>query len=894
MERFISNGLLAVVAVSVLGPRAYAAQPETTEEEVVVTGIRLSVSKSIEDKRHLDVVADVITAEDVGKFPDHNVAEALQRVTGVQITREANEGKFVNVRGLPSEFNFVTLNGQAVTSASDNQIVRGADRNFDFSLLAPDFVAALAVYKTARADLEEGAVAATINIKTLQPFDIDGRRIAFSAQAQKYDIKDEPEPNLAGLYSDRWLGGRVGLTVGAAWNRRFFQGQATDTAQLDPVSLANGTALILNNNSANFNDQLRDTKTYYGAVQLELNDSMTASVTTIHAKFAGDSISGSFALRPVFSFEPATFDYAVNSANVLTRAVGDDIYIGTGNFHQWDEGELDNHTLRLEWLSTVWKAENQLAYSESTTHSEEIGFDLLRWGSRGFGTAVSGGYDIIPGEPIPSFVIDPRFDVADPSSYLNGYIGGQVTDRRDRLWSEQLDVTYTGSLGVIKSIKGGLRFADRSRDNGARFLLDSSLAGTDISRFAGRSPVHGLLANYHGGAVLPGDAPYYDSQLYLDAAFDGSYRNWARAPTTRPQLNPGDQYRITEETSAAYLMADFRLSTRRPVRGNFGVRVVRTEQTITNSAVDFDAIQFIEPAPMPPAPAAIVPPAGKQTFDRSYTDVLPSLNTIVDLSQDLLLRFSAARVLSRPTLESLVPRYSVTVNPALVSGGNPDLDPFRADQYDLSLEWYARPGSLLSVSLFDKQIRSFIQKGAQAFDIQGRTFNRVLPVNGQGGYVRGAELGYAQSFDFLPSIWSGLGVQANLTYAKGQVDADPVNEIPSHPFSGLSKFTYNIVAFYEKYGFSLRLAYNSRDPFLVDPDIRGEGRSAAWAERFSTLDLQAGYELSNQINVYFEGNNLLGKETISSLRPIDSAAGRLPLSWAAGDRRLALGLRLKF
>ena len=124
-------------------------------------------------------MADVITAEDVGKFPDKNVAEALQRVTGVQITRDANEGKFVSVRGLPSEFNYVTLNGQAVTSASDNQVVQGADRNFDFSLLTPDFISSLEVYKTPRADLEEGAISATINLKTVRPFDLDGRRHRF-------------------------------------------------------------------------------------------------------------------------------------------------------------------------------------------------------------------------------------------------------------------------------------------------------------------------------------------------------------------------------------------------------------------------------------------------------------------------------------------------------------------------------------------------------------------------------------------------------------------------------------------------------------------------------------------------------------------------------------------
>lgn len=415
MGKLTSIGSLGIVAIPLLAQTAYAAEPGIAAEEVVVTGIRMSVGKSVEDKRDLDVVADVITAEDVGKFPDHNVAEALQRVTGVQITRAANEGKLVSVRGLPSEFNYVTLNGQAVSSASDNQIAQSADRNFDFSLLASDFISSLEVYKTPRADLEEGALAATVNIKTLRPLDLDARRMVFSAQAQQYDIKDELEPNLAGLYSDLLLDGRVGLTVGAAWNRRFFQGQATDTAQLDRVSLGSGQALILDSNSANFNDQLRDTKTYYGAVQVRPNDSLVASMISIYAKFKGDGISGGLALRPVLSFDPATFDYEVDSDNVLTRAVGADIYIGASSFHQRDQGRLSHHMLQLEWSSDPWQVGNQLVYSDSTTHSQELGFDLLRAGRFDFGTAVAGGYQIIPGQPIASFVIDPGFDAAAPS-----------------------------------------------------------------------------------------------------------------------------------------------------------------------------------------------------------------------------------------------------------------------------------------------------------------------------------------------------------------------------------------------------------------------------------------------------------------------------------------------
>jgi iron complex outermembrane recepter protein len=853
-----------IVAISLLTPVAHSAQTGAPLEEVVVTGIRMSVDRSVADKRALDVVADVIAAEDIGKFPDKNVAEALQRVTGVQITREANEGKFVNVRGLPSEFTYVTLNGQAVTSASDAQIVQGTDRNFDFSLLTPEFVDSLAVYKTPRANLEEGGVAATVDLQTVRPFGLGARRMVFSAQAQKYDLKGEPEPHLAGLYSDVWFDGRAGLTVGAAWNRRFFQTQATDTSQLDRVAFGGGQALILDNDSINFNDQLRDTRSYYAAFQIRPSDSVVASLISLHARFNGDSRSGSFALRPGLSFDAATFDTELDSSGVLTRAVGPGIYVGASNFHQWDRARLDNHQLQLEWSSGLWNVKNVLAYSESTTHSRELGFAVQH-------TGVTGGYEIVAGEPVATFIVDPGFDVGDPGAYTNGYIGGNVLDRSDRLGSEQLDVIFKGRMGAIESVEAGLRFAQRRRENGAFFLLDLTQHGTDIGRFAARSPVQ-------GSPFLAGDPPYYDERLYLDTAFEGSYGNWARAATTQKNLDPSNQYRIEENTSAAYAMARFRFEAWRPIRGNLGARVVKTQQEIGNFAVDFSAVRFNKLPP--PAPSVTVPAASAQSFDRSYTDVLPSLNVIVDLTENLSLRAAAARVLSRPTLESLVPRYSVSVDPDVVTGGNPNLDPFRAKQYDLSLEWYFRPGSLLSIAGYDKEIESFIRQGTEPFDIMGRTFTRVLPVNGRGGYVRGAELGYTQAFDFLPSFWSGLGVQANVTYARGEA-------------VGLSRYTYNFVAFYEKHGASFRLGYNDRGTFLSDADIRGQGTSVAYTQRFATLDLAAAYDLSNHVSLFVEGNNLLRKETVSSLSVIDGDGGRLPLTWAVGDRRLALGLRVE-
>src|SRR5258708_17910748 len=209
------------------------AGPEDKLDEIVVTGIRKSIEDSIKVKRDLDIVSDVIYAEDVGQFPDGNLAEALQRVTGVQITRQspdgvtANEGQHVSVRGLPTEFNYVGLNGEGVASASNNLVAYTSDRNFNFSVLAPDFISSLEVYKSPSADLTEGGVAATINVKTVLPLDIGQRVFKSSFEGQENTRATTVRPKLSPTYTDLFADLRLTLALVYAWNKLKYESTST-------------------------------------------------------------------------------------------------------------------------------------------------------------------------------------------------------------------------------------------------------------------------------------------------------------------------------------------------------------------------------------------------------------------------------------------------------------------------------------------------------------------------------------------------------------------------------------------------------------------------------------------------------------------------------------------
>lgn len=878
-----------------------AASSSSTLQEVVVTGYRKSIADSIRFKRFADVVSDTISAEDIGQFPDTNLAESLQRITGVQITRlsadgtTADEGQYVSVRGLPTEFNYVSLNGEGVASASNSLINQTADRNFNFSFLSPDFISALEVYKSPKADLTEGGVAATINVKTVLPLDIGHEVFKANLEGQSSTGETRPEPNLSAIYSDVFADGTLGATVGFAWNRRKYLNTTVTDAQLDPQTINGNNYYVLDSLGITETQNLYDTKTAYGALQFRPVDNLTFSLIGMHSRTTNDELQPAFTIRPQYATGYTTLVADPNGA--LTTQIGDGIYYETQNFETSNGNTLNNLTLKEEWRAGNWELNSALDYSGSRSTSSQIGIDTLEAGAFGIGPSYSGGYRVLPGDPIASFVLDPAFSTTDPNNYFFNYVGGNILDRSDIVRSARLDGAYHFTTGGIRALRIGARYQEEVNQNQGVFEGDFSQGHNSVAPFVSGNPLGPASLNgYDGGANVPTNYAYINPELYLDKFFGGSYNTWLNATTTQPSLNPSNQYSITEKDSAVYVMTDYGFDGRIPVNGNIGVRAVRTQQSVTDTAVNLDDITIISPPPPPPAPSVIVPAGSLYTLSRSYTDVLPSFNLVADLREDLLLRFAVAKVMSRPTLDDLVPRYSVSAGTTdSIIGGNPGLDPFRAWQYDASLEYYFAPSSILSAAIFYKDVQSFIQTSHQNRVIQGVTFDQQLPVNSQGGHVDGVELNYTQVFSFLPSFWSGFGAQLNATYASGTEDADPVDQIPAHAFQNLSKWTTNASLFYQNRLFSARFAYNYRSRYLFDPNVRGLGITAAYGEPFSTLDFQASVIVNKSLSVFIEGNNLLAapqKFSMSSITGNESTT--YPQTWISGDRRLAAGLRVTF
>jgi iron complex outermembrane receptor protein len=881
-------------------------------EAIVITGIRGSVESSIARKKNLDVVADVISAEDIGKFPDTNIAESLQRITGVQITRERGEGKFVSVRGLPPEFNLVTLNGHYIANASIDQLTQTSDRRFDFSILAPDFIQTLEVYKSPRADFDEGGVSAIINVRTLQPLDLPNR-ISLVAEGRYEDNAKKWTPKVSGVLTHKFADGRIGVALGLDYDKRHLQEQSTSTSQLDPITfsaaqIGTGVALqagkqyyMVDALDRSFYDEVRTRKTATATIQAEPVDNLRLTLEGLYSKHLGVGTTAGFTVRPIYgvSYSGApVLDASVDENNVVTRLVTSDTAAELGSFYKRDSTDVRSLSGDLTWDDGVTSARVRTAYSKANASLNEIGFDNFVWALL-TGTRATGGYDVRSGADIGEIVLPGG--IPPVNSFGNNYIGGNILTRDDKSFEIQGDVGRKLNFGFPVSLKGGAKYGDRTRDNNSVFLQDLRVrfsgnpATQDLSQYVTHSPVNDFLNGYDGSALNFTDFPFINPQTYLEKCCGGSLSSWQNEVLNGtgligPRENPSLQYTIKERVKAAYAMLDFG-DDQTAFFGNVGVRYAHTDEKIDTIGIDLAGIQ---PSPAPGVPP-IIPPAGPFTAKHSYSDVLPSLNVAWRAAGDtFIVRGAIAKVLTRPNLDFLVPRYSVDTSrvPFIITGGNPDLKPYRTWSYDLSAEYYPRRGTILSLALFKKDIDSWIYQGSRQFTVGNNSFIQILPINGKPAHIDGVELNATSVFDFLPGFLSGFGAQANLTYANGHIDADPLANRPQRAFEGLSKWTYNLVLFYEKGPFGIRAAYNSRSPYVSVADLRGQGTQEVRSQRFSTLDLQANYQITRTFSVYATAINVLDEADRSTVTLY--SGGTYPLTYSESGRRFALGVRAAF
>lgn len=904
--RFVTSFVLGLLLT---GPVSLRAQQTGTEasagsktlklETFVVTGYADSLRKSMEEKRGSTEIKDVIWSEDIAQFPDANVAEALQRITGVQIQRTDGEGSYVSVRGVEPNLNLVTIDGRTASSG-------GFERAFDFSTLSADLVSGLEVIKSQSADMVEGGIGATIAITTPKPLNYQKDRVArLTAQTNYLSMTEKYSPQYSGLFSQKFMDGKMGALVTFSYQKN---DQRTDSI---------GNNGWVRNAVANGPDKFtprffliqslvseQERKGLNAAFQYQPSDKL---LLTLNAKF--DDYTTNQANNAFNIAHPgatgAGFVYNENNTAVSYSGVpGQMVPIQT---YATRVSTSSSFGAEAVWKpADGWKVDLGLAYSESKTDSNPDDLVDLRVNFLPNNAAFANWtttYTLHDGGAPDVDILNMNFLDQSQWGYRQMNLGRAINKNEE--WAGHINLDYEIKRGFFTKFETGLRYSDRT------IARPFSVSAAIQPPFATNVVPAGVLVPFPAKNFLDSsNADLPRSWMVADQAKALTYlagNGFTFPKSTDLTSNPLRLFDINEKVSAAYAKMNFATSPLGiPVHGNVGVRYARTELTSSGSAT----------VGTTDTPVSV---------NRTYGDVLPSITLVAEPRKNLLLRLSAAKAMTRPNLSNMAVSRTINLEriPVSINDGNPYLDPYRATQLDLSAEWYIDQSSMVSLALFHKKVKSFVSRVAATVPFTEELApgaaipigDEVLlnsPQNLEGDTVKGFEVAFQKSFANLPAPFDGLGVTANYTYTQSGeaprnlifVDADkkladgtfPNSAYVQLPLEGLSKNSYNFGAYYEKGRISIRAAYNWRDRYL----LRSVGlqNTPLLQAAYGQWDGRVMYRLTQKLKVTLDSVNITDRPSYGYYTQDTGAANpdsseRIS-SYQQTGRRVSLSLSYDF
>ena len=868
---------------------ATAALPpqDAVPDEIVVTGFRRSLDVAQAKKRAATGVQEVIVAEDIAAFPDQNLAEALQRVAGVAITRDSGEGRRISLRGLGPEFTRTQLNGMEVLSNTASGLdSRGGvsrSRAFDYSVFASELFNEVVVEKSWSAAQEEGGIGGTVGLRTGKPFDYAKDTLVLSAKGQVNQYTDKLTPRLVGLASAHR--GDFGVLVSAAyssadtieWGYRNWNWSQMNWGEdnvapsiigpiRDQLVNATGSERVWNSRAQTYGSWFnhRERLGLTGTLQYNPGNGTDVTLDVLYSRLtndraeniignAGDNgldandVTGTQQLQSVTIDSHGSITDAVVSG-VDLRSEAKPTQDSTDFWQVALNGRTDL-TDRLElngtagWSKSTFDSAWQRAYLVSNGHT--IGFAGLDTDT-----------------PVNSYDFDP----ADPSAWTLQSLQWRENHIESEFWNSQ------AALGWQATDSSTLRL-------GGEFKQFENSA----YQYQGTNNNPGALANLPTlvnpySAAIPfvvGNVPAIYAALGQDIALDES------------NLSTGTDYTVKERTFAAF--AQYELNTTlggMDLRADLGVRYYNTRLTSRGSSV---------------TDAGLVP----VEIRNSYDGFLPALNIALNLRPDLIARIGANRNISRPGFADLSAAATVRVAGygGTISAGNPYLAPYTADSIEAALEYYDGTRGFLALGLFYKNMKSFVTTettqvpyGETGYPLSlledgldaSTVFNFTRPINGPGASIHGVELAARRNFDFLPGPLRNLGAQGNVTYADGSSDVLYSGVAYDLPLTDLSKWSVNGTIYYDTPQFGARgsVAYRSR----YRSGSGGNGNIGEYFTPSTVFDATAYYNVTPMLQLRVEGLNLSDQRIVQYA---DGEAKRLMTSTVSG-RTITFGATLRF
>jgi len=928
-KSLLSSAIFAVTAsvAAVHGASAQTAADKAyaeTLEEVVVQGIRGSLQRSMDVKRDGSGVVDAISSEDIGKFPDQNVAESLQRITGVSIDRSGGEGQLITVRGFGPQFNTVLVNGRQV--ASENQT-----RAFSFDTLASEMVSSINVHKTSSATTQSGGIGSTVNVTTARPFDLHGFKAVGSVKGLYDENSEEKSPEVSMLVSNTFSDDSVGVLLAVSHKQsdtRLNQAQTDGwlenvgipDAQLNGGAGHNGNVFSARNYDTKVTFEERTRTNANLVLQFAPSDELTLTVDALYSDFDIETDATSYG----HWFTGPNVENAITDSNGTVIDMYQEEGLAT-DFHAKKFDRLTettsfgfnadwqvNDSLNLQFDANISSAERE-ANNGGGDQLSLIGYAnrvrfqvdgaVLPWAS-GFESATDAIED---GEGVVRPVSD-YLDPANGRAHVMLRRGWAVEDdveqfKFDGVWDEGSDV------GVV-SAKFGAMYSNETK-NMERW--DNEGVG-----------IHCVYCGYPNSPDIPDEfLTIFDAGGDFLSEVSGSGRTptvWLRhdgeqqfsflegtSGANFDAVRRDNSYEVEEETFSVYLEMDFAGEIAgMSLSSTAGVRYESTEVTVVGTEAPIELLTILDQTEM----VSSFGGASAISADEDYNYLLPNMSVKLDVTDEIIARFAASRTLTRPTLSSMAP---VTVIGTTRQGGNltatsgnPGLKPFLSDNVDLSLEWYYDDASYVSLGYFQKNVTNFIVNGTadQTFVTSDGSlltdpstgdnvdapdandgvavFTTTLPNNGDDAEVTGIEFAAQHTF-----AETGFGLIFNATLVDSDSELDAADISQKFAVTGLSD-SMNLVGFYEKGPFQIRLAYNYRDEFLQSL-TQSNGNGVTFVDDYEQWDMSGSFDISENVTAFFEVTNITEEVVTKHGR----FSNHFLLAEDAG-RRFALGLSASF
>ncbi len=928
----------SVAALAIALPGAALAQqtpapqdPDATQlDEVIVTGIRRGIADSISIKRDETSLVEAVSAEDIGKLPDVSIAESIARLPGLAAQRVNGRAQVISIRGLAPDFTTTLLNGRQQASSGDN-------RSVEFDQYPSELLASVVIYKTPDAEISGMGLSGTADLRTVRPLTFRERAVAVNVRGEliEGDALNDDVRNYGGRasisYIDQFADGTFGLALGYAHLDSPSQNQHYKAYGYEAFGFAvtpdsADDALILNGQELFATSRLNTRDAFIAIAEWRPNERLHSILDLYYSKFDQEETT-----RGAQWFSNGWADNATFT-NVVTEQRGGSTFARSGrlnggvpiirNDFNTREDELFSVGLNNEYeIDERTRVRADLSYS-SNTRDEQI---LETYA--GYGRGVGG---VTPGTPDVGRTLDTiTFEVNDDGypTYSEGlnYADANQVSLGDRApwggWGHDgairfphveesisaIDLSGERDLdGFFTRVSAGVNFANRDKmkrvDDFDLFLKNGRQQVLVDPQYL----VSPTSLGYAGfGQVLSVDLTraldvYYDRAPILDANYFD--KNWD----------------IEEKVTTFFAKADFEGGR---FRGNIGLQVVQQEQESTGVVIN-----GLEPG-QPIVPTSV-------TEGADYTDVLPSLNLIYDLGGGHRLRFAASKTMARPRMDEMranvTPGFNAlvcsgqpctpgqTVNPWSASGGNPELEPWRADAYDLAYEWYVDSTTYFSIAAFYKELETYIYQQTGTFDFSGiplpSTASSIpagitispigqitLPANGDGGVVQGLEVSGALNFGTIWEPLDGFGMTGSISFTESDLNPSPNGDEVRIP--GLSGMVYNLTGYYERNGFQARISKRFREAFKGEVVQLFATRGYTEILDDEQVDAQVGYTFQSGqlegLGLLFQVNNLtnspyrtrLGLDTGGTTT---ADGGALPETYEEYGRQFLFGINYRF